>query len=441
MNILALDVGTSAVKAAILDVESAQPIAPVAKVPYELDSPIPDAFEIPPQRLHEATWSAAREAAAGLPKGASLDGIGLSCLTPALVLLDSAEQPLSPIWIHLDRRSRPLARKVWEEVGPDFLETCGNRPLPGGMSALCFGQQIAEDTSLRQKVRHYLHANGWLGLLMTGERYFDRANASFTGLFNTVTDQEWSPRWCDYFQVDMGWLPPVVCGSTTIGTLRDEVAREWGLKQTGLPVKLGTADTSSAMLAAEMKPGDLLHSVGTTQVLGTLITNPKPDIRRLTRLFGVGDSYVYVAHNPVGGSALDWLHELCFRDQSKDHFYSQTVRECAHRETPVRLDPPFLGGDRLEIEARRAAFRELTLATQREDILTALLHAMRDGHRAAFASLDWGDHPINRIILTGGGSDTVRELLPEYQSASIETIEEGAMRGVAKLFDSEENRI
>jgi xylulokinase len=434
MKILSIDVGTSAVKSAILHVLSGDPVADVAKVPYELDNPAPDAFEIPPQRLRDAVWEAARKALAALPKGSGVEGIGLSCLMPAVVLLDKADVPLSPIWIHLDRRSRPLARAIQAEVGDDFLKSVGNRPLPGGISGLCYAQQVVEDPTLAGRVSHYLHANGWLAFLLTGERFFDTANASFTGLFDTLGTRDWSDRWCDLFGVRREWLPPVVCGSTTIGTLRDDIAADWGLPK-GIPVKIGTADTSSAMLAARMKPGDLLHSVGTTQVLGTLVARPTPDPTRLTRFYGVGESYVYVAHNPVGGSALGWLHQLCFRDQSTETYFEKTVLECAKKASDVKLDPPFLGGDRLEIEPRRAAFRELTLGTDREDLLTALLVAMRQGHRSAFNAMDLKDQPDRRIVLTGGGSEIVRHLIPEYATARIDTIDEGAMRGVARLFD------
>ena len=102
---------------------------------------------------------------------------------------------------------------------------------------LCYRQQLTLDPSLRSRVRSYLHANGWLGLRLTGERAFDRANASFTGLYGTLTDQKWSPRWCDYFQVDASWLPPVWCGSTTLGALRPSLAGELGVPA-GIPVKL-----------------------------------------------------------------------------------------------------------------------------------------------------------------------------------------------------------
>jgi xylulokinase len=429
MRILALDVGTSSVKAAVLEVVSAAPVGPVAKAGYALDHPTPDAAEVPAERLWSAVAAAAREAAQG---AAGVEAIGLSCLMPALVLLDGADRPLAPIWTHLDRRARPAARQVWAEVGAAFLAAAGNRPLPGGISAVCYRQQLHDDPGLAGRVKSYLHANGWLGLRLTGERAFDRGNACFTGLYGTLTDRAWSQRWCTYFAVDLSWLPPVVCGRTTLGGLRPEAAAELGLPA-GLPVKLGTADTSSAMLAAGMGPGDLLHVVGTTQVLAALTGTPRPDAKRLTRQLGVGEAFIHVTHNPVGGAALDWLRDLCFRDQAEPEFYERTIPAARERATMVTLDPPFLGGDRLEIEAHRAAFRELTLASDRLDLLAAVLEAMRQRHREALAALGLGER-FRRIFLTGGGAEVVRQLIPEYATATVQLLEEGSLRGVARLF-------
>src|SRR6266851_799784 len=444
MQILALDVGTSSVKAAILDVATATPLGPVARASYTLDYPTADAAEIPAERLWSAVATAAREAMATkkgtVPRSSKgpapflhVEAIGLSCLMPALVLLDAADRPLAPIWTHFDRRSRPEARQVWAEVGEEFLATVGNRPLPGGISVLCYRQQCSDQPSLSQVVKSYLHANGWLGLRLTGEKAFDRANACFTGFYGTVTDQAWSPRWCSYFQVDPTWLPLVVCGSTTLGKLRPDAAAELGVPA-GLPVKLGTADTSSAMLAAGMQQGDLLHVVGATQVLAALTDRPQPSPQRLTRQLGVGHAFIQATHNPLGGAALGWIRDLCFRDQTEQEFYEQTIPAAKQRSTHVMLDPPYLGGDRLEIEAHRAAFRELTLATDRNDLLAALLKAMQQRHCEAVAALGMGDR-FRRIFLTGGGAEIVRQLIPGYQGAAVHLFEDGSLRGVARLFD------
>jgi xylulokinase len=431
MNLLALDVGTSSVKAAILDAATAQPLHAIVKVAYDLDQPTPDAAAVAAEPLWSAISTAAQQVAA---RGPRVEAIGLSCLTPALVLLDAADRPLGPIWIHLDRRSRPIARRVQAEVGHEFLASVGNRPLPGGLSVMSCRQRFDTEPGLAPQVRSYLHANGWLGWRLTGVRAFDPGNACFTGLFDTLRTQTWSERWCHYFGIDPAWLPPVVCGSTTLGGLRAEVAQAWGVPA-DVPVKLGTADTSSAMLAANLRPGDLLHVVGTTQVLGVIVAEPRPDERRLTRRLGVGPEFVYVAHNPVGGVALDWLHQLCFRDQTAEQFFGTTIPTWAERSSTVTFAPPFLGGDRLNIEPMQASFNHLTVATEREDLLVALLHAMRAGHRAALASLGNGSPTsAGRVFLTGGGAETVRRLLPEYATTTLHTIDEGSLRGVAALF-------
>src|SRR5258708_17781108 len=109
MRILALDVGTSSIKAAVLEAPTAALIGFIRRISYELDHPAPGAAEIPADRLWDAVASAAREVTQGVD---GIEAVGLSCLSPALVLLDSTEKPVSSIWTHLDRRARPAARQV-----------------------------------------------------------------------------------------------------------------------------------------------------------------------------------------------------------------------------------------------------------------------------------------------------------------------------------------
>jgi xylulokinase len=413
-----------------LDVASGTAVTGIVKTDYDLSSPTPEAVEIQPEHLWQAVLGAAQAVVKGA--GGTVDAVGLSCLTPALVLLDKSDQPLGPIWTHLDRRSRPAARQIHAAVGDEFLAATGNRPLPGGISVVCWRQQVEQDPYLIREVASYLHLNSWLAFRMTGEKAFDPANASFSGLFATMTDQRWSSRWCEYFEVNRDWLPHIISGRAIVGTLRAAVGMEIGLPA-GLPMKLGTADTSSAMLAARMKVGDLLHVVGATQVLAVLVDRPSPDPRRLTRRLGVDEAFVHVTHNPVGGMALEWLHKLCFQDQSVAEFYEQTVPAAMARDTRVSLDPPFLGGDRLEIEAHRAAFRDLTISTDRLELLTAILKAMRQRHYEAVKSLGAGAS-FRRVFLTGGGANTVRRLLPEYAGDHVHPLDEGSLRGIASLF-------
>ncbi len=443
MHLLAIDVGTSSVKVAVLDVDSATPLTRVVSVGYSLDRPDPETATVPADRIWQAIDGGVRQAVAG--QANSISGIGLSCMTPAFLFLDATGEPITPIWTHFDRRSRPLARQF--KADPlkfaNFLQHACNPPLPGGLSAFSAAKQLEASPTLRQQIRWFAHVNSWLVHRLTGTIAIDSAGACFTGLY-TARAGRWSDEWCAEFGMASDWLPPVVSGDTTIGRLKDEWARFWGLPP-DLPVKIGTADTSSAMLAAKMQPGDLLHSVGTTQVLAAFVEPPVPDAKRLCRPLGVGSAFIHVTHNPVGGDALYWLFDLCYAagrqpgsseyQLARQKFFEEVVKkEALSHSTSVRLDPPFLGGDRLEIEERAAALTGLRLNVRPIDLVAAILQAMREGHSIAYRNLGLTE-PCRRVILTGGGADLVRLLqLPEYAGRPIEYLEDGALRGVARLF-------
>lgn len=427
MHVLAIDIGTSSVKAAVLNQSTGQPVGSVAKATYPILHTQPEMAAIDPDQLWQAISSAVTMAC----QGQHVDGIGISCLTPCLVLLDQQEKPLFPLVTHLDRRARPTAKALDTRFGTEFLRETGNRPLPGGISAIYYKHWITQHPEQQRRIHRYLHLNSWIALKLTGQTGFDPGNAGFTGLCRWE-DIAWSPEWCHQLSVIPSWLPAIVPGNTTIGSLRKEWADGWSLPE-GIPVKLGLADTSSAILAADMEPGDLLHLVGTTQVLAILTDAPQPTAQRLTRHLGVGESYIHVTHNPVGGVALDWLHHLCFADVSEADYYSTMIDRAFDRQTNVVLDPQFLGGDRLEIDEKTAGFKNLSLSTERLDLLAALLQAMRVGHRAAWQALG-RSQPPKRIFLSGGGAKVVRKLLPEYQQVDVVELDQASLLGVAKLF-------
>src|SRR5262249_49351477 len=154
------------------------------------------------------------------------------------------------------------------------------------------------------------------------------------------------------------------------------------------------------------------------------------------RHLGVGRAFLHATCNPLGGAALDWLHRLCFRDQSETEFFERTIPAACARPTRVTLDPAYLGDDRLEIEAHRAAFRDLTLTTDRRDLLAALLAALRRKHREALAALGVGER-LGRIYLVGDRAKVLQQLLPEYDGAVVQRLDEGSLCGVAKLFEQE----
>lgn len=457
MNILALELGMSRVSAAVLDVATAQPVGEIAHDYYLPGAIGNDGLEVHTPRLWcvltDVARRAVRRAGVAGQNSADIAGIGLTTFSSGLVLLDKSDQPLSPIWMPNDRRARPAARQVWAHVGPEFQAAIGCRPLPGFISAVTYRQHLSVDPYISHRVASYLHVNGWLALHMTGQKAFDPGQASATGLF-TLTDETWTQRWCDYFEVERAWLPPIIDGSATVGSLRAAVAAELGVPA-GIPVKLGTEMFGSKMLAAGMEPGDVLHSVGLTQALAALTDHPTAAPRRWIHRLGVGPRFMHVTHNPIGGGAVSWLHGLCFRDQTDAEFCETTLPQAMERATRVTFEGP-CGG--VELEAYRAGFRDLDFATDRLDLLAALIKAMRQRHEEAVANLGQGEPrrifladaavPIPQRLepayqpggthrgrfIKGTGIHMIRRLLPGYETDKVTILEEGSLRGVARLF-------
>jgi sugar (pentulose or hexulose) kinase len=210
------------------------------------------------------------------------------------------------------------------------------------------------------------------------------------------------------------------------------VAAELGVPP-GIPVKVGAADIASTSIALGMKPGDLLHMEGSTQLLAVVVETPEADRRRFTRKFDIGNKFIYLTHNAISGAALDWIKDLCFRDQTPEEFFTRTLAEALARSTRVQFDPPFLAGDPLAIEAHRAAFRDLELTSDRLDVLAGLLSALVRRHQEALAALELTG-PLGRVFLTGAGAERIRLLLPAYHTADVREFENGSLYGIAGLF-------
>ena len=134
VTLLALDVGSSSVKAAVLT--GTLPAGPLVRVPFPT---LYDGVraEVDPAGLLKAVGRAARSAVSGSPLGKSrIDLVALSAMSPSWVALDRRGRPLTPVITHQDRRSQAEARWIEAEVGLGrHLGLTGNRPVPGGISS------------------------------------------------------------------------------------------------------------------------------------------------------------------------------------------------------------------------------------------------------------------------------------------------------------------
>jgi xylulokinase len=428
MLVLAIDVGSSAVKAAIL--RGTRVVGRIARVEF------PTKFdevraEIEPRAIFRAIADAISQLGAAAKR---LDAIAPAVMSPAWVAMDKHGHAITPIVTHQDRRSVAEAAEIERRIGKrKHLKLAGNRPFPGGISSTTFLWFAKHEPSLMRRADLVGHLNTLLHARMTGARVIDPSNASFTGLYRTLNQSGWSDELCDAVGVSEHQLPQLVSADGVGGMINHAAGREFGLTH-GTPMVVGLIDTSAAMLLAGARNGQVLNVCGSTDVLAVATAKPQPDGRLLTRALGVGKMWMSVSTLAAAGSALLWARRELFRDLSEKEFWRLARRRVA---TNVRFDP-YLAGERASMQIRRGAFANLTLATTREEMLAAIGNSLVEASAARVDLLrEVNRKLLARVVVSGGVQDGLGDLMRRDWKGkwTFKNEPEATLRGLGLLVD------
>lgn len=398
MRILSADFGTSSVKLSILDEELAILRSRRQAYAYQVDG---RRVQMDPEAVFRAFVSGIRGFEDDLR---AVDVLSICVLCPSLIAMDREGTPLYPAIIHLDRRSAVQARAALRRVGRErFLSINGNLPFPGGISLTSILWLKQHHPAVYRRTCCFGHLNTYLHRLFTGRFAIDPTNASFTGLYETLAWGGWSGELCGELGIDRGKLPHIAPSDEIIGTLTARAAGLTGLKS-GLPVVMGSNDTSHAALGAgAVDSGSILNVSGSNEIITLTTDRPIPHEKVYLRTHAVRGRWLVLAIT-IGGGALEWFRrELC-REMDRDAFYESFLPDFIagrYRKTAVRFSP-HLAGDRHSIRQKKAAFRGLTLESTRDDLLSALLTGIFEPLHLVL-DLYGKQLPLQReVVLTGG---------------------------------------
>jgi xylulokinase len=429
MTVLGLDIGSSSVKAALL--RGTRVYGEIAREHFKTRYDGTRA-EAEPQLIIRAIARAIRSIGAG---ARSVDAIALSVMSPAWIAMDQHGKPLTPLITHQDRRSVDVAVELEKRIGKDrHLRLVGNRPVPGGISSTTWAWFKRHEPRLMRKADLVGHLNTFLLMQLTHARLVDPSNASFMGLLK-LDQSGWSEEICDAIGASELQLPQIVSADAVGGLVTHAAARKFGLTH-GTPVLTGLIDTGSAMLLAGAKPGQLVNVAGSTDVLALCVDRPRPHERLITRALGVEKKWLSVSTLAAAGSSFRWVREQLFREQS-DLAFAKMMRKLAKTapKSGIRFDP-YLAGDRMSIEQRRAALTGLTLASSREEILSAVIEAITGASAERLELLKQVNGRIDhRVIVSGGVVEATGDLLHRDWRGkwTFRFEDEASLRGLGKL--------
>ena len=399
--LLAIDVGSSSVKAAMLD--GTRVVGDVASAPYQTDYD-GDRAEVPVSRVEAAIRLAVAELDAGEATALGLTGMG-----PAWLAMDDNGGAITPAVTHQDRRSLKQAKRIEKTLGRErHLALAGNRPTPGGISSTT-AAWFAENTDVIERAATLGHLPTYLLFKLTGETAIDPSNAGFSGLMDVSTG-EWSDDLCAAANVPRHKLPPIRDAADVLGETRENDLTI----PPGLPTLGGYVDGSGAILVAGAGPGKLIHSAGSTDVLALCLDRPMPRDGLLCRPVGTAGKWLSVATLASGGASLAWLRRLMFAEYDDQTFYD-AVTGAAGGPPPAERFRPHLAGDRQRVTQPAARFSGLTLSTGRDELLAAVVHSLIDDNAARLRRLlalaDEAGVTVDRNVTTTGGASSLADAM------------------------------
>ena len=397
---LGIDVGTSSVKALLLDEDDA--IVAEASAPLQSSRPRPLWSEQDPEAWCQATDVAVAALRGRTPRGLSgLRGVGLSGQMHGATLLDDGGHSLRPAILWNDGRSAAQCETL-ERAVPKTREITGNLAMPGFTAPKLLWVREHEP-EVFGRVARVLLPKDHVRLRLTGEAATDLSDASGT-LWLDVARRDWSDAMLEACGLERRHMPSLHEGPEVTGRLRAEVANAWGCER--VPVVAGAGDNAAGAVGVGVfEPGRAFLSLGTSGVLFAAGDRFQPDPERAVHAFchALPGRWHQMAVLLSASSCLTWISRATgARDEAA------LLAEVAERDRPSErlLFLPYLSGERTPHNDPQATgvFAGLDHDTDR----AALGRAVLEGVAFAFADADavLGDAgaAAERVVAIGGGA-------------------------------------
>jgi len=280
MYLLGYDIGSSSVKASIIDAQSGRCLASdfFPGQEAEIISHRAGWAEQDP----EMWWNNLRLATASVLSSSRVSkedvkAIGLSYQMHGLICVDKDFKPLRPSIIWCDSRAVPYGDKAFEEIG---REKCLGHLLnsPGNFTASKLAWVKENEPELFSRIHKVMLPGDYIALKLTGEAVTTVPGLSEGMLWdfkrNGVAD-----FLLDYYGFERSLLPDIVPSFGEQGRLIGSAAAQLGLAP-GTPVSYRAGDQPNNALSLNvLEPGEIASTAGTSGVVygvnGTLSCDPK----------------------------------------------------------------------------------------------------------------------------------------------------------------------
>jgi xylulokinase len=329
---LGFDLGSSSVKAALLDAESGKPMAlafsPVSEM--RINSPQPGFAEQDPEQWWTELIEATRLLRQKIPfHQQDIGSIGISYQMHGLICLDKNREPLRPAIIWCDSRAVIYGSGAFDQLGHGYcLEHFLNSP--GNFTASKLKWVKENEPELYAKITRIVLPGDYIAGKLTGEFVTTESGLS-EGIFWDYKTNGVAQSLLDYYGIDKSLLAPLVPSFGEQGKLQRTAAEALGIAA-GTPVCYRAGDQpNNAFSLQVLEPGEIAATAGTSGVLYGISNQPVYD--PLSRV----NPFIHVNHqttNPrygilmcLNGTGIlnSWLRREFFANESYESMNAGAV--------------------------------------------------------------------------------------------------------------------
>lgn len=300
--LLGLDIGSSSVKASLLDADTGKSIA--SKAFPEEEMPISSPQSGWAEQDPDMWWKYVKECIAFVQKKAEvkkgeLKAIGIAYQMHGLVCVDKNQQVLRPSIIWCDSRAVAIGEKAFADLGKDY---CLPHLLnsPGNFTASKLRWVIENQPEVAAKIHKIMLPGDFIAMKLTGEIMTSETGLS-EGIFWDFKENGLSEKLLAAMGIAKEWIPEVIPSFSVQGKVSSVASKETGL-EAGVPIAYRAGDQpNNAFSLQVLKPGELATTAGTSGTVYGVCDEPlyDPDSRVNT--------FVHVNHsqkNPSYGVLL-----------------------------------------------------------------------------------------------------------------------------------------
>ena len=268
MFLLGYDIGSSSVKASLVDAYSGKCVASTFYPKHEAEIL---ALQTGWAEQQPAMWwenlklATADVLYSSRVNKDDIKAIGISYQMHGLVCVDKDQQVLRPAIIWCDSRAVSIGQKAFDELGSDV---CLSHLLnsPGNFTASKLAWIKRNEPQIFEKIDKIMLPGDYIAMKMTGNVCTTISGLS-EGVMWDFKNNELADFLLDYYGIDASMIADIVPTFGDQGTITKIAAQELGLKE-GTPVSYRAGDQPNNALSLNVfNPGEIAATAGTSGVV------------------------------------------------------------------------------------------------------------------------------------------------------------------------------